>query len=50
MQYDKAEELRIRWGRKPCPHPAWEKEEYLSSLTGEKVCTQCGHSVPDDGK
>jgi transposase-like protein len=42
MQYEKAKELKESWGNKPCTHPNFDKEYYLSSQTGDYVCTQCG--------
>jgi len=44
MQAEKAAELRKRWGKKPCVHPALDKEYYLGSATGDYVCTQCGEA------
>lgn len=34
--------------KKPCDHPKTEKEYYLGSDTGDKVCTTCGRVVGDD--
>ncbi len=42
MQAKDAEELRRRWGRKPCTHPKIVKEYDLSAATGDYVCTTCG--------
>ena len=50
MDYKKAEELRKRWGNKPCSHPSFEKEtmrrvdsgEWYETKTGDYVCSQCG--------
>lgn len=44
MQIKKAEELREKWGNKPCDHPSLEKEHALGSATGDYVCTQCGRA------
>ena len=44
MQAEKAAELRTIWGKKPCDHPALDKEYYLGSATGDYVCTQCGEA------
>lgn len=45
MQLQEAEELQKRWGDKPCSHPSLEKEYYLGTSTGDKVCSQCGLSA-----
>jgi hypothetical protein len=45
MQHEKALKLMKEWGNKPCNHPNVEKEYYLGTDTGDKVCTQCGHPV-----
>jgi len=45
MQLARAERLRRRWaarGNPPCTHPNLDKEYYLSSDTGDYVCTTCG--------
>lgn len=42
MQYEKAMRLQEDWGNKYCPHPSFQKEYYLSSQTGDHICTQCG--------
>jgi uncharacterized Zn finger protein (UPF0148 family) len=42
MQTEKAESLRKMWENKYCEHPSFEKEYYLSSDTGDIVCSQCG--------
>jgi|GEM_PF-613449 len=44
MQTTKAEELRKKWGNKPCDHPNLEKEYFLGAATGDYVCTQCGEA------
>ena len=44
MQYEKAMKLEEDWGNKPCSHPSFQKEYYLSSQTGDYICTQCGES------
>lgn len=43
IQYDKIEEIKGKWGNKPCSHPNLEKEYYLSAQTGDYVCAQCGN-------
>ena len=48
MQLEKANKLRKAWGDKPCNHPDVEKEYYLGSNTGDKVCTTCGRVIFDD--
>jgi hypothetical protein len=47
MQFDKALELRRRWGDKSCDHPEFEKEYYLGAQTGDYVCTVCGKVFPE---
>ena len=42
MQSYQATQLRKNWGDKPCNHPNIEKEYYLGSATGDKVCSRCG--------
>ena len=47
MNYLKAEELRKKWGNKPCSHPNLEVEthldiEFVAVKTGDYVCTVCG--------
>lgn len=45
MQMEKAEELRKKWGNKPCDHPdPLEKEYYLGTATGDYICSICGRS------
>ena len=44
MQMEKAKHLRREWGDKPCDHPTFDKEYYLSMQTGDYVCEQCGRS------
>ena len=44
MQYEKAINLQEAWGNKPCSHPSFQKEYYLSAQTGDYICTQCGES------
>lgn len=44
MQLEEAQELRIRWGDKPCNHPSITKEYYLGTNTGDYVCTTCGQA------
>lgn len=45
MQYEKAEQLQKEWGDKPCDHPFIEKEYYLGTSTGDRVCSTCGLSA-----
>jgi hypothetical protein len=48
MELREAEELRKGWERKgnpPCKHEKREKEYYLGTHTGDKVCTTCGKTV-----
>ena len=47
MQHEEAKAIRKAWGDKPCNHPKVEKEYYLGSDTGDKVCTTCGREVGD---
>ncbi|MGW2595456.1 hypothetical protein ACWCXC_35000 [Streptomyces sp. NPDC001515] len=45
MQAADATRLQKEWeakGSPPCEHPRLAKEYYLSSQTGDKVCTTCG--------
>lgn len=44
MQLNEAQELRQRWGDKPCDHPNFDREYVMGSSTGDYVCTQCGQS------
>jgi hypothetical protein len=47
MQMDEAARLRKQWeraGSPACDHPRLEKEYYLGSQTGDKVCTSCGET------
>jgi len=48
MQHSKAQSLRMAWGDKPCNHPETDKEYYLGSDTGDKICTTCGRVVDDE--
>lgn len=50
MQLEKAQSLRRTWGNKPCNHPQTEKEYYLGSDTGDKVCTTCGRVVDEEDR
>ncbi|MHC2832611.1 hypothetical protein [Bacillus sp. F9_6S_D1_P_5] len=46
MQSVEAAKLRKEWkekGSPPCSHPHMEKERNESGLTGDKICTTCGH-------
>jgi len=45
MQTNEAADLRKKWGEKKCSHPKTEKEYYLGSDTGDRVCTTCGRDV-----
>lgn len=45
MQTSEAEQLQKEWAAKgspPCDHPSLEREFYLGSRTGDKVCRTCG--------
>ncbi|WP_165839613.1 hypothetical protein [Rhodococcus sp. Eu-32] len=45
MQSDKAAQLHKKWideGNKHCDHPKTEREYYLGTATGDRVCTTCG--------
>lgn len=49
IQMDEARRLEEKWAAKgspPCSHPSTEKELYLGTRTGDKVCTTCGAVVP----
>ena len=51
MQMDEQARIRSAWkakGDKPCKHPDWDKECYLGSDTGDKVCTTCGRYIDFD--
>lgn len=50
MDYEKAMKLKENWGNKPCPHPSFQKEYYLSSQTGDYVCVQCGETFTPEQK
>lgn len=43
MQSEQAASLRRSWGDKPCDHPGFSKEYYLSAQTGDYICGQCGN-------
>ena len=45
MQFEKAKRLEGAWENKPCSHPSFQKEYYLSSQTGDYICTQCGATI-----
>jgi hypothetical protein len=48
MQMETTIELRRVWkahGSPPCEHPNYEREYFLSSGTGDYVCTTCGAYV-----
>jgi hypothetical protein len=45
VQMDEAQELRRRWneaGSPECDHPELDREYYLGSQTGDRVCLMCG--------
>lgn len=44
MQIRQAAELRRTWGKKPCFHPAFDKEYDLGGQTGDYICTTCGET------
>ncbi|MGG3890218.1 hypothetical protein [Metabacillus fastidiosus] len=48
MDYYQAAKLRKEWkekGNPPCSHSDREKERLNGSLTGDAVCTTCGHEA-----
>jgi hypothetical protein len=48
VQMDKVAEIRKAWeaaGSPPCEHPDVEREYYLGSNTGDRVCVRCGETV-----
>lgn len=48
MQMQEAQRLRDEWERKgnpPCNHERVEKEYYLGTDTGDKVCSVCGKTM-----
>ncbi len=52
MQMEETTELRRIWkahGSPACEHPSYEQLYFLSSGTGDYVCTTCGAYV-DPGK
>ena len=47
MQMDDARRQREAWqqrGGESCPHDELDKEYYLGSDTGDKVCKACGET------
>jgi hypothetical protein len=45
---EKAQRLREEWqakGNPPCEHKNTEKEHYLGSDTGDRVCSTCGATI-----
>ena len=50
MQFEKAKRLEEAWEKKPCSHPSFQKEYYLSSQTGDYICTQCGKTITPQEK
>jgi hypothetical protein len=50
VQMTAVAKLREAWaakGNPPCDHPRVDKEYYLGSQTGDKVCLVCG-GFPDE--
>lgn len=50
VQLKHSKTLKEKWGNKPCSHPNLSKEYYLSSATGDYICTQCGESFNREEK
>lgn len=48
MSPEKARELQIAWGGRPCEHPSFAKERIMGSQTGDSICVQCGESFSPD--
>jgi hypothetical protein len=42
MEYPVAQELKEKWGKKPCDHPHFEKVYYAGAFLINYACTQCG--------
>ena len=42
MEYNKALELKEKWGNKTCDHPHFEKVYYTGAFLITYACTQCG--------
>jgi len=42
MEYLAAQEVKEKWGDKPCDHPHLEKEYYTGAFLTNYVLTQCG--------
>jgi hypothetical protein len=42
IQMKDVDDLKKRWGDKPCNHPRLLKEYHMSMATGDYVCAQCG--------
>ena len=43
MDVRQANDIRKRWGGKPCAHPKLEKEDPIAGKwMGDFYCTQCG--------
>ena len=42
MEYQKAQELKDKWGKKPCDHPRFEKVYYTGAFLLNYACTRCG--------
>lgn len=59
MNIKKAQNLRNKWGDKPCNHPRFERETqgapilglgYVEVKTGDYICTQCGEVFTKEEK
>ena len=50
MQFKQAQDLRERWGDRPCEHLSFEKEYYLGADTSDFICTQCGREFTETEK
>lgn len=48
IQTEEIKKLQKNWGDKPCTHPEWGKEYYLSTNTGDYACLQCGFTVSEE--
>jgi len=42
MEYSAAQEMKEKWGDKPCDHHHLEKEYYVGAFLTNYVCIQCG--------
>ncbi|MFK5893747.1 MAG: hypothetical protein QM504_11055 [Pseudomonadota bacterium] len=45
----KVNEIKERWGDKPCKHDGQFLKEYaLGAATGDYICSKCGKEVYED--